>query len=112
MCRCGRAPALLADRVRCISAMASDATAGRASSLAARAAAHTSLEDPDAVALLLAALRAAGATGQVAALLDRDPAALASVEDPAAAARLLRVLDEAGAIGNGAAAASRKPLAG
>ena len=43
--------------------------------LAARAAAHASLDDPRDVAALLRELRAAGASDAVTALLARDPAA-------------------------------------
>ena len=58
---------------------------------------HASLDDPRAVALLLRALREAGASDAVTALLARDPAGHASLDDPEAVAVLLRELGEAGA---------------
>ena len=50
------------------------------------AAGHASLDDPRAVALLLQALREAGASDAVTTLLARDPAAHASLDDPRAVA--------------------------
>ena len=61
------------------------------------AAAHASLDDPQAVAELLGALREAGADEQAAALLARDPAAHASLNKPAAVTELLGALRKAGA---------------
>ena len=75
------------------------------------AAAHVSLDDPDAVARLLYGLREAGAEGQAAALLRRDPAAHVSLDDPDAVARLLYGLREAGAEGQAAALLRRDPAA-
>jgi hypothetical protein len=71
------------------------------------AAAHTTLDDPRALAELLGALRAAGATAQVAALLGRDPAAHVSLDDPRAVAELLGALWAAGATGQVATLANR-----
>jgi spore maturation protein SpmB len=65
--------------------------------LGGRAAAHVSLDDPDAVSRLLRALREAGATDQFTVLLDRDPPAHVSLDDPGGVALLLDVLHEAGA---------------
>jgi glycine cleavage system regulatory protein/spore maturation protein SpmB len=62
------------------------------------AAAHASLDNPDAVASLLDTLREAGATGPVTALADRA-AAHASLDSPDAVASLLDTLREAGATG-------------
>ena len=70
---------------------------GQVDTLASRAAAHASLDNPDGVACLLRALRRAGATSQVDTLLDRDPAADASLDHPDGVACLLRELREAGA---------------
>ena len=61
------------------------------------AAGHASLGDPRAVALLLQALREAGASNAVTTLLARDPAGHASLGDPRAVAWLLQALREAGA---------------
>ena len=68
----------------------------QAAALAARAAAHAPLDDPDGVARLLDSLREAGAHEQAAALLARA-AAHAALDDPARVARLLDSLREAGA---------------
>jgi uncharacterized protein YidB (DUF937 family) len=56
-----------------------------------------SLDDPRAVALLLGALRAAGAGDAVTTLLARDPAGQASLDDPLGVADLLGALRAAGA---------------
>ncbi|MEV5795663.1 hypothetical protein, partial [Streptomyces sp. NPDC052192] len=61
------------------------------------AAAHAALDDPDAVARLLTALRATGADEQITLLLARDPAANAALDDPVAVAELLQELRKAGA---------------
>jgi len=71
------------------------------------AAAHADLADPYAVALLLGALREAGAGEQVTVLLARDPAAHADLTDPYAVARLVDALREAGAGEQAIALASR-----
>jgi hypothetical protein len=71
------------------------------------AATHASLDNPATVGMLLLALRAAGAEGQVTTLLDRDPATHASLDRPAAVARLLYALRKAGADGQAAALAKR-----
>jgi hypothetical protein len=68
-------------------------------------AAHTSLDNPSAVAELLDLLHQAGADGQVA--MERDPAAHAGLDNPSGVAELLAVLREAGAAGQAAALASR-----
>ena len=46
-----------------------------------RAAAHASLDDPNAVAFLMRTLRELGATGQLTALADRNPAARTNLDD-------------------------------
>jgi len=61
------------------------------------AAAHVSLEDPQAVATLLQELRLDGASDAVTTLLARDPAAHARLDDPQAVATLLWQLGPAGA---------------
>ncbi|MGW1538370.1 hypothetical protein [Streptomyces aureus] len=53
---------------------------------------HATLDDPDAIAQLLAALSQAGAHQQITALLARDPAAQATLDNPDAVTRLLRLL--------------------
>jgi hypothetical protein len=68
---------------------------------------HASLDDPRAVASLLGALGAAGASDAVAALLARDPARHVSLDDPGAVASLLRALGAAGASDAVAALATR-----
>lgn len=73
---------------------------------------HISLDDPEAVARLLQALDAAGASDAVRTLLDRDPAAHVSVNNPENVARLLRALDAAGASGGVTALADRAANAG
>ena len=70
---------------------------GRVTTLASRAAAHTSLDNLVGVTILLGALREAGASGQVSTLLDRDPAAHASLDYPYFVTSLLDALREAGA---------------
>jgi uncharacterized protein YidB (DUF937 family) len=87
---------------------------GGAAALARRAAAHAdraAFDDPDAVAMLLKRLRAAGADEQVAALLARDPAAHVALNNPDAVARLLGSLREAGAGEQVAALLARDPAA-
>jgi transcriptional regulator with XRE-family HTH domain len=71
------------------------------------AAAHASLDDPDATAKLLNALRETGAEQQAAALAARDPAAHASLNQPYAVAYLLGVLREVGAEEQAAVLAAR-----
>ena len=75
------------------------------------AAAHTPLDDPGGVAILLGRLRAAGAGEQAAALLARDPAAHVSLDSPGGVARLLGSLRAAGAGGQAAALLARDPAA-
>jgi hypothetical protein len=58
---------------------------------------YAALDDPGSVALLVGALREAGAADQVAALLARVPAAHATLNDPGAVAFLVGALREAGA---------------
>jgi hypothetical protein len=72
-------------------------TRGSAAALADRAAACADLDNPWAVAVLLDALRAAGAADQVAVLLARDPAAHVPFDDPFAVGWLLDAMREAGA---------------
>ena len=71
------------------------------------AAAHTALDDPYGVAVLLDSLREAGAHEQAAALLARDPAAHAALDAPDGVARLLDSLRRAGAHEQAAALAGR-----
>ena len=72
----------------------------QAAALADRAAAHASLDDPDAVAVLLDSLREAGAHEQVTALLARA-AAHAPLDDPDGVAILLDSLRRGGRAGAG-----------
>ena len=76
------------------------------------AVAHAPLDDPDAVARLLASLRETGAEEQATALLARDPAAHVALDNPAFVALLLGSLREAGAAEQVAALADRLPGAG
>jgi hypothetical protein len=69
----------------------------QAIALAARAAAHVALDDPDAVAGLLGALREVGAGEQAAVLLARDPAGHAAVDHLVAIGGLLGALRRVGA---------------
>jgi uncharacterized protein YidB (DUF937 family) len=71
------------------------------------AAAHVTLDDPRAVADLLASLWEAGAGQQVAALFGRGLAAHVTLDDPYAVADLLGSLREAGAGQQAAALAAR-----
>ena len=75
------------------------------------AAAHAAVDDPDAVARLLDALRAAGAHDQATALLARDPAAHTALDNPDAVAWLLDALREAGANDQATALLARDPAA-
>jgi len=75
------------------------------------AAARAALGDPYAVALLLGALRKAGADEQVAVLLARDPAAHDVLGDPGGVSGLLRALLEAGADEQVAVLLARDPAA-
>ena len=70
---------------------------GQVIALAARAAAHVSLDEPYGVAALLGSLGEAGAHEQAAALLARDPAAQVVLDHPYAVGQLLDRLREAGA---------------
>ncbi|MFC4050036.1 hypothetical protein ACFOY4_10105 [Actinomadura syzygii] len=63
----------------------------------AHAAAHATLNNPGGVALLLGALRQAGADDQVTALLARDPAAQVALDNPSGVANLLGRLRQVGA---------------
>jgi hypothetical protein len=72
------------------------------------AATHASLDDPDAVADLLNALREAGAGQQAAALADRAAAGV-PLDDPYAVGYLLNALWEVGAGQQAAALADRDP---
>ncbi|MGH3205940.1 MAG: hypothetical protein ACRDP5_28400 [Streptosporangiaceae bacterium] len=65
--------------------------------LAARAAKHASLDNPQGVARPPRELREAGASDAVTAQLGHDPAAHASLDDPRGVARLPQELREAGA---------------
>ena len=71
------------------------------------AAAHTALDDPYGVAVLLDSLREAGAHEQAAALLARDPAAHAPLDAPGRVASLVDSLRVAGADEQAAALAGR-----
>jgi hypothetical protein len=71
------------------------------------AAAHASLDDPYALAMLLRELRKAGGARPVTTLLERDPAAHADLDDPRGVAELLAALREAGAARQVTALASR-----
>ena len=79
----------------------------QAAALAARAAAHAPLDNPDRVADLLDSLREAGADEQAAALLARDPAAHVALDDLYGVAKLLDSLRRAGAHEQAAALAAR-----
>ena len=85
---------------------------GRVTTLASRAAAHTSLDNLVGVTILLGALREAGASGQVSTLLDRDPVAHASLDYPYFVTSLLDALREAGAPAQAAELIERLPAAG
>ena len=85
---------------------------GQVTTLASRAAAHTSLDNLVGVTILLGALREAGASGQVSTLLDRDPAAHASLDYPYFVTSLLDALREAGAPAQAAKLIERLPAAG
>jgi uncharacterized protein YidB (DUF937 family) len=75
------------------------------------AATHASLDDPDGVRDLLASLRKAGASEQVATLLARDPFVKVSIEDPEVVGWLLHNLREAGADEQVATLLARDPAA-
>jgi hypothetical protein len=79
----------------------------QAATLASRAAAHASLDNPAGVARLLSRMQKVGASAQVTTPLDRDPAAHTSLEDPSGVANLLDALREAGASGQVTTLASR-----
>ncbi|MGW0631777.1 hypothetical protein, partial [Streptomyces sp. NPDC002758] len=71
------------------------------------AAAHTPLDDPHSVAMLLDMLREAGVKEQVATLLVRDPASHASLDDPSSVVMLLDSLRKVEAQEQVAALATR-----
>ena len=73
------------------------------------AAAHASLDNPAGVAILLGALREAGADDQAAALLRRDPAAHVSLDNSTGVLVLMAKLQEAGADDQAAALLRRPP---
>ncbi len=72
---------------------------------------HATLNDPDAVARLLAALWSANAEEQAMALAERA-AAHATLDNPAAVARLLEALEIANAGNKGRTLINRLPAAG
>ncbi|MFF9819796.1 hypothetical protein [Streptomyces sp. NPDC014006] len=82
---------------RLLSRLREMGTQEQAEALAAQAAAHVPLDNPDAVAKLLEGLREAGAQEQMNTLLGRDPATHAPLDDPDAVAKLLEALWKAGA---------------